>query len=46
MPRLSVPDMHCDVCIRAITDAVHAAKPDPTLAAAIDAAGFTALPGI
>jgi copper chaperone len=27
MSRFSVPDMHCDACVRAITDAVHRIDP-------------------
>jgi copper chaperone CopZ len=39
MTRFSVPDMHCDACIRAITDAVR--RVDPAAELHIDLATLT-----
>jgi copper chaperone len=39
MPRFSVPDMHCDSCVRAITEAVRGVDPGADLR--VDLTGLT-----
>jgi len=39
MPRFSVPDMHCDSCVRAITEAVRGV--DPAADVRVDLKGLT-----